>query len=56
MKITKEELAQLYTTLTQAELRKQLGGIHTKGLYKLLDEAGIPRKMPRRSDKIELVD
>lgn len=44
MKVTKEELALWYNTMTCEEVMSKLG-IRTKAtLYKTLDRAGIPRK------------
>jgi len=43
--LTKEELEEMYSTLSQAEICKKLD-IHVMALYQLLDEAKIPRKKP----------
>jgi len=43
--ITKEALEELYKSMKRDELCKHLN-VNIPGLYKLLDNAGIPRKRP----------
>lgn len=59
MRVTKERLREMYDTMKSRELMKALGGISASRLYKILDEAGIERKIkdrkPRNYFKIEIV-
>lgn len=55
MEITRSELKNLYESLTIEKLREKLGGIGPTQLYKLLDEAGIPRRV-RQVHPVKLVD
>ena len=50
--ITRTELAEMYDTLSIREICKRLGGIGFPQLYRLLDEAGIERKLKRNSVKL----
>lgn len=55
MEITKARLRELYENMTIKEMRAELGGIGPTQLYRLLDEAKIPRR-ERRAHSIKLVD
>jgi hypothetical protein len=60
MEITRKELRELYASMTIVEMCKSLGGITPPRLYRLLDKAGIERKIknraPRNPIKITLID
>jgi hypothetical protein len=46
--ITREQLKELYETMTVAEMAAKLN-VSLVGLYKLLDSAGIARKKAKRT-------
>jgi hypothetical protein len=60
MEITRQQLNEWYHDLSTAELREKLGGISQPRLYRLLDRAGIERKIknrqPRNHIKIKLIE
>lgn len=56
IEITKKKLKYLYDTKTQIEIKKILG-ICNSTLYKMLDEANIPRKKERGENiKYKIID
>lgn len=55
MEITRERLRDLYNTRSIAEIQKELDGICLASLYRLFDQAGIPRKRKNVRKNIRLV-
>jgi len=52
--VTKDELLNRYNTMSVNEIAKYYD-INTTALYKLLDKAGIPRKVNRRSNSERVI-